>query len=64
LDELGAGFAVTSKARLLKGVIPFSMSAAIEALHTVGLAPGDYFRLVAEVRSGAEVERLDVSTGV
>ncbi len=41
-------------ARLLKGVIPFSMSAAIEALHAAGVAPADYFRLVAEECSGAE----------
>lgn len=41
-------------ARLLKGVIPFSMSAAIEALHAVGVAPADYFRLVAEECSGVE----------
>jgi transcriptional regulator with XRE-family HTH domain len=41
-------------ARLLKGVIPFSMSAAVEALHAAGVAPADYFRLVAEECSGAE----------
>jgi hypothetical protein len=41
-------------ARLLKGVIPFSMSAAIEALHAARVAPADYFRLVAEECSGAE----------
>ena len=40
-------------ARLLKGVIPFSMNAAVEALHAAGVAPADYFRLVAEECSGA-----------
>lgn len=41
-------------ARLLKGVIPFSMSEAVKALHATGMAPADYFRLVAEECSGAE----------
>jgi hypothetical protein len=41
-------------ARLLKGVIPFSMSEAVKALHAAGMAPADYFRVVAEECSGAE----------
>jgi transcriptional regulator with XRE-family HTH domain len=39
-------------ARFLKGVIPFSLSSAIEALHAAGVAPADYFRLVSEECSG------------
>ena len=41
-------------ARLLKGVIPFSMSEAVKALHAAGIAPADYFKVVAEECSGAE----------
>ena len=52
--SLEIGKARNYLARLLKGVIPFSLSAAVEALHAAGMAPGDYFRLVAEECSGAE----------
>lgn len=41
-------------ARLLKGVIPFSMSEAVKALHAAGVAPADYLRLVAEECAGAQ----------
>ena len=41
-------------ARLLKGDIPFTFSAAVDALHAAKLAPADYFRLVAEECSGAQ----------
>jgi len=41
-------------ARLLKGDIPFTFSAAVDVLHAAKLAPADYFRLVAEECSGAQ----------
>lgn len=41
-------------ARLLKGDIPFTFSAAVDALHAAKLAPADYFRLIAEECSGAQ----------
>ena len=40
-------------ARMLNGVIPLSLSAAIDALHAAGIAPADYFRQVADECSGA-----------
>ena len=43
-------------ARLLKGDIPFTFSAAVDALHAAKLAPADYFRLIAEECSGAQEE--------
>ena len=52
--SLEIGKARNYLARLLKGVIPFSLSAAVEALHAAGMPTGDYFRLVAEECSGAE----------
>jgi len=41
-------------ARLLKGDIPFTFSAAVDALHAAKLAPADYFGLVSQECSGAE----------
>jgi transcriptional regulator with XRE-family HTH domain len=54
--SLAIGKARNYLARLLKGVIPFSMSAAVETLHAAGIAPADYFRLVAEECSVAHEE--------
>lgn len=55
LNQISAeiGKARNYLARLLKGVIPFSLSAAVEALHAAGMAPADYFRLISEECSGA-----------
>jgi len=41
-------------ARLLNGDIPFTFSAAVDALHAAKLAPGDYFGQLALECSGAE----------
>jgi hypothetical protein len=40
--------------RMLSGVIPLSMSAAVEALHAAGIAPADYFRQIADECAGAQ----------
>ncbi|HEX3525544.1 MAG TPA: hypothetical protein VH988_00630 [Thermoanaerobaculia bacterium] len=40
-------------ARLLNGDIPFTFSAAVDALHAAKLAPGDYFGQLALECSGA-----------
>jgi len=52
--SLEIGKARNYLARLLKGAIPFSLNAAIEALHAAGMAPADYFRVVAEECAGVE----------
>lgn len=52
--SLAVGKARNYQARLLKGDIPFTFSAAVDALHAAGIAPADYFRLVAEECTGAE----------
>lgn len=41
-------------ARMLNGVIPLSMSAAVDALHAAGMAPADFFRQIADECSGAQ----------
>jgi len=52
--SLEIGKARNYLARLLKGDIPYTFSAAVDALHAAKLAPADYFRLVAEECSGAQ----------
>ena len=54
--SLEIGKARNYLARLLKGDIPYTFSAAVDALHAAKLAPADYFRLVAEECSGAQEE--------
>lgn len=52
--SLEVGKARNYLARLLKGDIPFTISAAVDALHAAHLAPADYFSQVAQECSGAE----------
>jgi transcriptional regulator with XRE-family HTH domain len=52
--SLAVGKARNYLARLLKGDILFTVSAAVDALHAAGLAPADYFRLVGEECAGAQ----------
>lgn len=52
--SLEIGKARNYLARLLKGDIPFTFSAAVDALHAAKLAPSDYFGLVGQECSGAE----------
>jgi hypothetical protein len=52
--SLQVGKARNYLARLLNGDIPFTFSAACDALHAATLAPADYFGQVALECSGAE----------
>lgn len=52
--SLEIGKARNYLARLLKGDIPFTFSAAVDALRAAKLAPADYFGLVSQECSGAE----------
>ena len=52
--SLEVGKARNYLARLLKGDIPFTFRAAIDALHAAKLAPANYFGQVAQECSGAE----------
>jgi transcriptional regulator with XRE-family HTH domain len=52
--SLQVGKARNYLARLLNGDIPFTFSAAVDALHAARLAPADYFGQVALECSGAE----------
>jgi hypothetical protein len=40
--------------RMLNGVIPFSMNAAVKALHAAGISPADYFQQVADECAGVQ----------
>lgn len=52
--SLDIGKARNYLARLLKGDLPFTMQAAVDALHAAHLAPADYFSHVAQECSGAQ----------
>jgi AraC-like DNA-binding protein len=52
--SLQVGKARNYLARLLKGDLPLTMSAAVDALRAAHLAPADYFSQVAQECAGAE----------
>jgi hypothetical protein len=52
--SLETGKARNYLARLLKGDLPFTMSAAVSALHAAHLAPADYFSQVAQECAGVQ----------
>jgi len=52
--SLQIGKARNYLARLLKGDLPFTVIAAVDALHASHLAPADYFSQVAQECAGVE----------
>jgi len=54
--SLEVGKARNYLARLLKGDIPFTVSAAVDALHAARLAPADYFSQVAQECASAKAD--------